>query len=150
MEYDHTPIRKAKIKHTDHIFLLLERLLLMTKSQLKQRCNPFEENNMYINDYCQEFCSCRAFERFRNSYGWRFFKIKLYVSNSHVYSQIWLDGHESEQTPGVGDGQGGLVCCSPWGCKESDMTERLNWTTDSQIIAPALSKNISFAYMTMP
>ena len=28
----------------------------------------------------------------------------------------------------VGDGQGGLVCCSPWGCKESDTTERLNWT----------------------
>ena len=40
----------------------------------------------------------------------------------------WLDTHESEQTLGVGDGQGSLVCCSPWGCKESDMTERLNWT----------------------
>ena len=39
-----------------------------------------------------------------------------------------LDGHEFEQAPGVGDGQGSLVCCSPWGCKESDMTERLNWT----------------------
>ena len=35
-----------------------------------------------------------------------------------------LNGHEFESTPGVGDGQGGLVCCSPWGCKESDMTER--------------------------
>ena len=40
----------------------------------------------------------------------------------------WLDGHESEWTPGVGDGQGGLACCSPWCYKESDMTERLNWT----------------------
>ena len=39
-----------------------------------------------------------------------------------------LNGHEFEQVPGVGDGQGGLACCSPWGCKESDMTERLNWT----------------------
>ena len=39
-----------------------------------------------------------------------------------------LNGQESEQTPAVGDGQGGLECCSPWGCKESDMTERLNWT----------------------
>ena len=39
-----------------------------------------------------------------------------------------LDGHEFEWTPGVGDGQGGLVFCSPWGHKESDMTERLNWT----------------------
>ena len=35
-----------------------------------------------------------------------------------------LDGHEFDiQAPGVGDGQGGLVCCSPWGCKESDTTE---------------------------
>ena len=39
-----------------------------------------------------------------------------------------LDGHEFEWTPGVGDGQGGLACCSSWGHKESDMTERLNWT----------------------
>ena len=39
-----------------------------------------------------------------------------------------LDGHEFEQAPGVGDGQGSLVCCSPWGHKESDMTEWLNWT----------------------
>ena len=36
------------------------------------------------------------------------------------------DGHESEWTLGVGDGQGGLVCCDSWGRKESDMTERLN------------------------
>ena len=39
-----------------------------------------------------------------------------------------LDGHEFEQALGVGDGQGTLVCCSPWGHKESDTTERLNWT----------------------
>ena len=40
----------------------------------------------------------------------------------------WLDGHESEWTPGVGDGQGGLACCDSWGRKESDTTEQLNWT----------------------
>ena len=39
-----------------------------------------------------------------------------------------LDGHESEWTPGVGDGQGGLACCDSWGHKELDRTERLNWT----------------------
>ena len=38
-----------------------------------------------------------------------------------------INGHESEQVPGVSDGQGSLACCSPWGCKESDMTERLKW-----------------------
>ena len=37
-----------------------------------------------------------------------------------------LDEHNFDQVPGVSDGQGGLPCCSPWGCKESDMTERLN------------------------
>ena len=39
-----------------------------------------------------------------------------------------LYGHEFDQVPGVGDGQGSLVCYSPWGCKELDTTERLNWT----------------------
>ena len=38
------------------------------------------------------------------------------------------DGHEFEQALGVGDGQGSLVCCSPWGHKELDTTERLNTT----------------------
>ena len=37
-----------------------------------------------------------------------------------------LNGHEFEQTLGVGDGQGGLACCSPWGHRELDMTEQLN------------------------
>ena len=40
----------------------------------------------------------------------------------------WLNGHEFEQALGVGDGQGSLGCCSPWGRKKLDMTERLNWT----------------------
>ena len=39
-----------------------------------------------------------------------------------------LYGREFEHAPGVGDGQGGLACCSPWGHKESDTTEQLNWT----------------------
>ena len=39
-----------------------------------------------------------------------------------------LNGHEFEQALGVGDGQESLVCCSPWGCKQSDTIEWLNWT----------------------
>ena len=38
----------------------------------------------------------------------------------------WCDGHEFKQTQGDSGGQGSLVCCSPWGCKESDTNERLN------------------------
>ena len=40
----------------------------------------------------------------------------------------WRYGHEFEWALGVGDGQGGLACCSPWGCKELDTTVWLNWT----------------------
>ena len=54
----------------------------------------------------------------------------------------WLDGRESQWTPGVGDGQGGLACCDSWGLKELDMTERLNWTelTDSQSTVPSIEE----------
>ena len=44
-----------------------------------------------------------------------------------------LDGHASDQALGVGDGQGSLACCSPWGRKESDTTKRLNLTEHSII-----------------
>ena len=43
-----------------------------------------------------------------------------------------LNGHEFGWTLGVGDGQGSKVCCSPWGCKESDTIEQLNWMNDKK------------------
>ena len=46
-----------------------------------------------------------------------------------------LNGHEFGYTPGVGDGQGGLMCCGSWDCKELDTTEQLNWTRDSSQLA---------------
>ena len=45
----------------------------------------------------------------------------------------WLNGHGFGWTPEAGDGQGGLACCSPWGRKESDTTEWLNWSNHCQI-----------------
>ena len=45
-----------------------------------------------------------------------------------VWWHHWLNGHEFEQALGVGDGQGSLACRSPWGHKESETTEWLNWT----------------------
>ena len=47
-----------------------------------------------------------------------------------------LNGHEFEQTPGVGDGRGGLACCSPWGGKESDMTEQYQF--EQKILSDAI------------
>ena len=73
-----------------------------------------------------------------------------------------LDGHEFEWTPGVGDGQGGLGCCDSWGCKESDMTERLNWNLNDKIeisslsalpevlICPSLFSNMSRSPLDLP
>ena len=43
----------------------------------------------------------------------------------------WLKGYEFEETPGDSEGQGSLVCCTPWGCKELGMTERLNRQTET-------------------
>ena len=48
----------------------------------------------------------------------------------------WLNGHEFEQALRVGDGQGSLACCSPWGRKDSDTTEQLNWTELLLILPP--------------
>ena len=56
----------------------------------------------------------------------------------------WLDGRESQRTPGVGDGQGGLVCCDSWGGKESDMTERLIWS--DLILYICLNSRLYFKY----
>ena len=59
-----------------------------------------------------------------------------------------LNEHEFEQTLGVGDGQGGLACCSPQGHKELDMTEQLtelNWTEKQRSVPPGLN-----FFLTLP
>ena len=64
------------------------------------------------------------------------------VSQHHRFN-----GHKFEQTPGVGDGQGSLVGCSPWGLKESDMTERLNdnkCCTEAAQLAPCVADDYIF------
>ena len=57
---------------------------------------------------------------------WRW-KEKGMTEDETIGWHHWINGHEFELTPGVGDGQGGLACCDSWGRKESDTTERLNW-----------------------
>ena len=63
-----------------------------------------------------------------------------------------LDRHEFEQTLGVGDGQGSLACCSPWGHKESDTTEELNWTTARErfyFISTGILVNIEWFFFSL-
>ena len=58
-----------------------------------------------------------------------------------------LDGHEFEQALGVGDGQWSLACCSPWGLKEADRTEWLNWTEQRTL---NIDKYLTNAYNKWP
>ena len=60
-----------------------------------------------------------------------------------------LDGHELEQALGVGDGQGSLPCCCPWGLKESDTIERLNWLTWVVNTAAGFYMDISFHLLSL-
>ena len=57
----------------------------------------------------------------------------------------WLDGHEFDQAVWVSDGQGSLVCCRPWGHKESDTAEWLNWLT---IVSWLVNRKIIEFYIT--
>ena len=90
----------------------LEGLMLKLKLQyfghLMQRIDSFKKDPDARKDWSQEE--------------------KRTTGDEMVGWYYWLDGHEFEQAPAIGDGQGSLVCCSPWSHKESDTTEQLNWT----------------------
>ena len=63
----------------------------------------------------------------------------------------WLSGHGFGWTPGVGDGQGGLVCCGSWDQKGSDMTEQLNWTESMMLLTISCSATaFSFCLLSFP
>ena len=59
-----------------------------------------------------------------------------------------LKAHKSEQTPGDTEGQGSLACCSPWGCKELDMTERLNNNNDNENLLQSTANSTQQSVVT--
>ena len=74
-------------------------------------------------------CLCVTSTKGPNSSSPHFLRCKVEKGTTEDEMVGWhhrLDGHEFEKAPGASDGQGSLVCCSPWGRKESDTTERLN------------------------
>ena len=95
----------------------LERQVLKLKLQylghLMQRANSLEKTLMLGKNWVQEEMGMIEVEMV----GWHH----------------WLNGHESEQSSEDSEGQGSLACCSPWGRKESDTTEWLNWTEAQNI-----------------
>ena len=60
------------------------------------------------------------------------------------------DGHEFGSTPGVGDGQGGLLCCSPWGRKELDMTEQLHFHFSLSCIGEGNGNPLQYSCLENP
>ena len=66
------------------------------------------------------------------------YKLGVQTEDEMVGWHHQLEGCEFEQAPGVGDGQGGLACYSPWGRKELDMTEQLNWSNEFTAFSSSL------------
>ena len=90
--------------------------------------------NIHWQDWCWSWISCIWPPDMKNwligkdldaGKDWRFKEVR--TEDEMVRWHHRLNGHELEQAPGVGDGQGSLVCCSPWSHKELDTTKGLNW-----------------------
>ena len=88
--------------------------------------------NIHWKDWCWSWNSntlaiwCEELTHLKRPWSWQ--EEKGMTNDNMVGWHHRLDGHEFEKALGVSDAQGSLVCCSPWGCKESDTSERLNWT----------------------
>ena len=79
------------------------------------------------------------------SLAWTSLMIQMLAGQNYLNILINTVVLESEQAPVVGDGQGSLVCCNPWGCKESDMTEQLTavFTQSRLSLSPSLAVSLS-------
>ena len=88
--------------------------------------------NIHWKDWCWSWNSntlaiwCEELTHLKRPWSWQ--EEKGMTNDNMVGWHHRLDGHEFEKALGVSDAQGSLECCSPWGCKESDTSERLNWT----------------------
>ena len=103
-------VRRLEIIRRSHVGFCFLSLLLKTKSNMPPG-NLMRTDDLWESLWCWE--RLRAKEKRASEAemaGWHH----------------WCSEHEPGQTPGSGEGQGGLVCCSPWSCKESGLTGRLN------------------------
>ena len=92
--------------------------------------------NIHWKDLCWSSSSntlatwCEELTHWKRPWFWERQEEKGVTEDEMVGWHHQFNGHEFEQAPRVGDGQGSLACCSPWGCKELDTTEQLKWLTD--------------------
>ena len=139
--------KKAEHRRTDAFELWCWRRLLRVPWTAR-RCNRSILKEIILNIHWKDWCwswnsntlatSCEELTHWKRPWCWERLKAEgrrrigqqrmrslEYITDSISLSNSW---HEFEWTLGVGDGQGDLVHCSPWGPKELDTTERLNWT----------------------
>ena len=89
--------------------------------------------------------SCEELTHWKRLWCWRDWGQKKGTTEDEIAGwHHWFDGCESEWTPRVFNGQGGLACCETWGRKESDTTERLNWTELTECKFPCYSCHTSY------
>ena len=137
-------IKKAECRRIEAFELVLEKTLetptaRRSKQSILKELSPdihwkdccWSWNSQYSGHLIKELTILKrpwCWERLKGGEGGRLQEEKRWQRIKMVGWHHWLDGHEFEQALGVGDGQGSLVCCSPWGHKESDTPEHLNWT----------------------
>ena len=125
--FSNTTIQKQKffeaqpsLRSNSHLYMTIGKIIALTFMGL---CWESDASSFYYT----EFGSFSSKEQVSFNFGfWSSRKQNLSLFSLFPHHQ--LNGHEFEQAPEIGDGQGSLTCCSPWGHKESDTTNRLNWT----------------------
>ena len=130
-------IKKAECRRIDAFKLWCWRRLLRvpwTSRRSKQSIQRRSVLGVHWKDWCWRWNSntsstwCEKLTHWKRPWCWEKLKAEGEGDNRGWYGWMASPTHEFGLTPGVGDGQGGLACCSSWGRKESDMTEWLNWT----------------------
>ena len=138
----HCPISTCWINehHFSHHTNEDRKLNHLTVSGSRQYLNITRKKQHQLRNHWKDWCWswssntlatwCEELTHWKRPWCWE--RLMGMAEDEMVGWHHWLGGRESEQASGVADGQGGLACCSPWGCKESDTTEQpiteLNWS----------------------
>ena len=107
-----------------------------------QDWSPLGWTGCHWKDWCWSWSSstlatwCEELTHWKRPWCWERLRAggEVATQDEMVGWHHWLNGHEFGWTLGVGDGQGGLACCSSWGCKESEMI-KMNWTVQTRWIS---------------